>query len=40
VSSDRRTYRNSSLAFWNLREVLATANAAWEVYVSKPMPEE
>ena len=40
VSSDRRTYRNSSLAFWNFREVLATANAAWEVYVSKPVPAD
>jgi len=40
VSSDRRTYRNSSLAFWNFREVLATANAAWEVYVTKPIPAE
>ncbi|MGQ0600131.1 MAG: SanA/YdcF family protein [Anaerolineales bacterium] len=40
VSSDRRTYRNSSLAFWNVREVLATANAWWEVYVTKPAPEE
>jgi vancomycin permeability regulator SanA len=38
VSSDRRTYRRSSVAFWNFREVLATANAWWEVYVTQPNP--
>ena len=38
VPSDLRQYRNSSLAYWNLREVPATLVALWEVYVSKPTP--
>lgn len=31
VAADRRTYRQSSVFFWNLRETLATANAIYEV---------
>lgn len=38
VSADRRVYRERSLAFWNLREVFATANAWLEVNVTRPAP--
>ncbi len=38
VSADRRVYRNSSLAFWNVREVFATAAALWDVAVAQPTP--
>ena len=38
VSADRRTYRRSSLAWWSLRETLATANAWLEVNITHPVP--
>ena len=38
VSADRRAYRRFSLAWWNLREVIATANAWWDVTVAHPVP--
>jgi SanA protein len=38
VSADRRTYRDRSLTFWNLREVFATAAAMWDVVVARPTP--
>lgn len=38
VAADRREYRRSSLAIWNLREVLATAAAVWDVVVARPEP--
>ena len=38
VSADRRTYRASSLTYWNLRETLATLVAWWEVHISHPLP--
>lgn len=38
VPADQRQYRRSSLAFWNLRESVATAVALWEVHISQPQP--
>lgn len=38
VEADRRAYRRSSLLYWNVREILATVNALWEVHVSHPIP--
>ncbi|MCS6909018.1 MAG: YdcF family protein [Anaerolineales bacterium] len=38
VAADRREYRRSSLIFWNLREVLATVAAVWDVVVARPTP--
>lgn len=38
VSADRRPYRQVTLNFWNFREVLATANAWWELNVTRPTP--
>jgi SanA protein len=38
VSADRREYLYRSLAYWNARELLATANAMWEVFIAKPTP--
>jgi SanA protein len=38
VSADQRGYRFSSLAWWNLRETLATANAVVELTLTHPQP--
>jgi SanA protein len=38
VSADRRFYRERVLAFWNIREVFATAAALWDVAVARPAP--
>jgi SanA protein len=38
VSADRRDYRLGSLAWWNMRETLATANAVIEVTLTHPKP--
>lgn len=38
VMADQRTYRRSSLAYWNFREIFATANAWWDVTVARPTP--
>jgi SanA protein len=38
VSADRRTYRERSIAFWTIREIFATAAAAWDVVVARPTP--
>ena len=38
VPADNRYYRKSSRAFWQLREVLATPLAAWEVWLLRPLP--
>ena len=38
VSADRRFYREQVLAFWNFREVFATAAAVWDVVVARPTP--
>ena len=38
VNADRRSYSDRSLRYWNLREVLATTAALWDVWILKPMP--
>jgi len=38
VSADRRVYQRRAFAYWNLRELLATLTALWEVHISKPLP--
>lgn len=38
VPADQGQYRQRSLAFWNLRELLATMVALWEIHHSKPTP--
>ncbi len=38
VESDLRTYRKSSLLIWNLRELLATTAALWDVNIGHPVP--
>jgi SanA protein len=38
VSADRQYYRIISRFFWNLREMPATVNALWEIYISQPTP--
>lgn len=38
VSADQREYRRGSIIFWNIREVIATLIAFWEVHVSHPVP--
>jgi len=38
VEADLRTYRKSSLLYWNLRELFATVAALWDVNISHPVP--
>lgn len=38
VESDLRVYRTSSMLYWNMRELLATATALWDVNISHPVP--
>lgn len=38
VESDLRIYRKSSVLTWNLRELLATTAALWDVNISHPVP--
>jgi len=38
VIADRRDYHRSSMLYWNLRELIATSAALWDVYISHPVP--
>jgi SanA protein len=38
VQSDLRKYRKSALLYWNLRELLATVAAFWDVNIGHPVP--
>ena len=38
ISADRRQYLRRSTAWWNFREIFATANAWWELTMVKPTP--
>lgn len=38
VESDLRIYRKSSMLYWNMRELLATTAALWDVNISHPVP--
>ena len=38
LPSDGRTYRTRSLFYWNVREILATLAAFWDVHISRPTP--
>jgi SanA protein len=38
VPADQREYRESARLVWNLREMVATLVALWEVHVSRPVP--
>jgi vancomycin permeability regulator SanA len=38
VESDLRTYPKSSLLYWNIRELFATAAAWWDVNIGHPVP--
>jgi SanA protein len=38
VDADRREYRRPSVLYWNLRELIATAAALWDVHISHPVP--
>jgi SanA protein len=38
VEADRQPYRKVSLLVWNLRELLATAAALWDVHLGHPVP--
>ena len=38
VESDLRTYRKSSMLYWNARELIATIAALWDVNVGHPIP--
>ncbi len=38
MEADRQDYRRVSVLYWNMRELLATAAALWDVHVSHPVP--
>jgi len=38
VDADLRVYRKSSLLYWNVRELLATVAALWDVNIGHPVP--
>lgn len=38
VAADRREYRRGPYLYWNLREIVATTNALWEVHFAQPLP--
>jgi|SRR5664280_116141 SanA protein len=38
VESDLRIYPNSSLLYWNIRELFATTSAMWDVNIGHPLP--
>ena len=38
VAADIQAYPRSSMLYWSLRELAATATALWELHVSHPLP--
>jgi SanA protein len=38
VKSDQGYYLKRSRLYWNIREIFATFNAVWDVWVIKPIP--
>jgi SanA protein len=38
ITADRRDYHRSSVLYWNLRELVATSAAFWDVYIKHPIP--
>ncbi|MDI6770263.1 MAG: ElyC/SanA/YdcF family protein [Anaerolineales bacterium] len=38
VDADRQIYRRVSVLYWNMRELVATAAALWDVHVAHPIP--
>lgn len=38
VPADQRQYRRRSLTYWQIRELIATTVALWEVHISQPLP--
>jgi SanA protein len=38
VNADLRVYRRSSMLYWNMRELLATVAALWDLNISHPVP--
>ena len=38
VHANNKNYRKSSLFYWNVREILATVSALWDIHISHPEP--
>jgi len=38
VSADLRSYRRSSVLYWNMRELVADVAALWDVQIAHPVP--
>jgi SanA protein len=38
VEAEGHTFRRTSMLYWNLRELVATTAALWDVHVSRPVP--
>jgi SanA protein len=38
VPADMRSYSRGPYVYWNIRELLATINAVWELHFAQPLP--
>ena len=38
VPADHRTFRRSTMAIWEAREIMATSVALWQVWIERPLP--
>ncbi len=38
VPADHRTFRRSTMAIWQVREIMATSVALWQVWIERPLP--
>ncbi len=38
VTSDLQTFRKSTVLYWEMRELLATAAALWDIHIAHPVP--
>ncbi len=38
VTSDMRAYTRLAMLYWNMRELLATTEALWDIHIAHPLP--
>ena len=38
VTSELQRYRKSTVLYWDVRELLATAAALWDIHIAHPVP--
>jgi vancomycin permeability regulator SanA len=37
-ADDQQPYSKKSIIYWNIRELPATLNALWQIYITRPLP--